>query len=317
MPSDSSATPISACQAFPDPIPGVMPFGTVTIFAGAPGVGKTAMLADWCTRWRDGKPIWGHATNRPTAFYYLAADRQWASHATWFALAGFPDIPFYSLADDLSFDVRQLAHARHAHDHFLQCFNRLDPIPGAHVFVDPVAPLFIAGDPNRSRDVAVSMLRFSRLAADRQINITCTAHFGKQKTDPKEQYTRPQDRIAGSGAFAGFTDTQIYLIDPAPPKQPYHILGWVPRHAGPEEFHTVRDANGLFVPYGLYEELERLDQALNCVSTDPTPAGIVLQRMQTGLGFSVATAERYLSQLVKLGRVSKPRRGIYQRAALS
>jgi hypothetical protein len=275
------------------------------------------MLAEWCTRWRDGRTICGHATNRPTAFYYLAADRQWASHATWFELAGFPDIPFYSLADDLTFDVRQLQHARYAHDHFLQCFNRLDPIKGAHVFVDPVAPLFIAGDPNRSRDVAVSLLRFSRLAADRQINITCTAHFGKQKTDPKEQYTRPQDRIAGSGAFAGFSDTQIYLIDPAPPKQPYHTLGWVPRHAAPEEFQFARDAHGLFVPYELYAELDRIDQAVACVPTTPTPTSLILHKLQQDLGFSTATAERYLSQLVQLGRVTKPRRGQYQRALIS
>jgi hypothetical protein len=219
-------------------------------------VGKTAMLAEWIARWRDGKAICGHETNRPTAFYYIAADRQGASHTQWFDLAGVTDdIKFYSLADDLKFEINQLKNAHQAHDHFLYCFNQYNPIPGSHLFVDPVTPLFIAGNPNKARDVAVSMLRFSRLAADRQINITCIGHFGKQKGDPKEQYTRPQDRIAGSGAFSGFTDTQIYLVDPIPPKQPYHILGWNPRHTRAEDFPYTRNEQGLFVPYaGLVDE---------------------------------------------------------------
>lgn len=321
----SSATAQTTCQPFLDPIPGVIPFGTVTIFAGAPGVGKTAILAEWCRRWRDGQTICGHPTNKPTAFYYIAADRQWASHAIWFNLAGFPEIPFYSLADDTSFDIRQLVHARHAHDHFLLCFNKLDPIPGSHVFVDPVAPLFIAGDPNRSRDVAVSMLKFSRLAADRKINITCTAHFAKQKTDPKEQYTRPQDRIAGSGAFSGFSDTQIYLCDPNPPKQKYHLLGWNPRHAPAEEFHFTRGKDGLFVPYkGLVDESKdpTKDRPTQVFALIPdTESGIemsdLLDQAKEQLGISRATLNRDLDILMARGLIIRDAFGHYKRRKLS
>ena len=301
--------------AFPDPIPGIIPFGTVTLFAGAPGVGKTAILAEWCARWRHGRTINGKPTNPPTAFYYLAADRQWKSHQLWFDAVGFSDINHYSIADDLTYDLSRLQKAYAAHDCFMDAVKRLDPIPGSHLFVDPASPLFIAGDPNRARDVAATLLRFSRVCQKYYINITATAHFSKQKSDPREQYTRPQDRIAGSGAFAGFTDTQMYLIDPAPPKQPYHVLGWVPRHAKPEEFKYVRNDEGLFVPYELYEELERSEQAITCVPFDPTPASIVLHKIQTVLNLSNASAERYLSQLVKTGRVLKLRRGVYQRAS--
>ena len=310
-------SPILPASAFPDPIPGIIPFGTVTLFAGAPGVGKTAMLAEWCRRWRDGKTICGKPTNCPTGFYYLAADRQWKSHQIWFDAVGFPDIPHYSVADDPLYDLSSLQKPFEAHKCFLQAVDKLNPIPGAHLYVDPVSPLYIGGDPNRARDVAAALLRMSRVCQTRQINITLTAHFSKQKSDPKEQYTRPQDRIAGSGAFAGFSDTQIYLIDPVPPKQPYHILGWVPRHAAPAEFHYVRNKNGLFVRYELYDELEKLEQVLQCVPTDPTPASVVLHKIETALGFSTATAERYLAQLVRLERVTKVRRGVYQRGQAS
>lgn len=315
MPHASPPTPASA---FPDPIPGVLPFGTVTVVAGAAGVGKTAMLADWIQRWRTGRTICGRSTQPPTAFYYLAADRQWASHQLWFDAVGYPEIPHYSLADDKDFNHDKLRNANLALDVFVECVNKLDPIPGSHLIVDPVSPLFIKGDPNKARDVAVTLLRFSRLCAERQINITATAHFGKQKADPKDQYSRPQDRIAGSGAFAGFSDTQIYLIDPNPPTQPSHTLGWVPRHSAPAEFRFTRDPQtGLFVPYDVFVEIEKRDAVLSCVPKEPTATKILVAAIALDAGISDAQAERYLASLVKDGRVVKIRRGMYQRGSVN
>lgn len=314
--SSSVKPPDPSCQvaAYPDPIEGIIPFGTLTIFAGAPGVGKTAMLAEWCRRWRDGQTICGKATHAPTGFYYIAADRQWKSHQLWFDAAGFGDIPHYSIADDPTFDLTRLKSPQHAHDCLLRALDKLKPQPGGHVIVDPVSPLFIGGDPNRARDVAASLLQQSRICQTHLVNLTCSAHFGKQKSDPREQYTRPQDRIAGSGAFAGFSDTQIYLIDPVPPDQPYHILGWTPRHAKPEEFHYTRNDQGLFVPYGLYEELDRLEAVLLAIPDTPTTTPMIIQLITATTGYSSAQAERYLSSLVKQGRVTKIRRGLYKRA---
>lgn len=311
------AAPTDPSAPFPDPIPGIIPFGTVTLFAGAPGVGKTAMLAEWCRRWRDGLTICNHPTNRPTGFYYLAADRQWKSHQIWFDAVGFSDIPHYSVADDPELKLETLARSHEAHNCFMAAVGKLAPIPGSHLFVDPVSPLFIGGNPNQARDVAASLLRISRLCRILQINITLTAHFGKQKADPKEQYTRPQDRIAGSGAFSGFSDTQIYLIDPTPPKQPYHLLGWVPRHAAPADFQFTRNDHGLFIPYETFTDWDREAKVLECVPYEPTSSHIILFTITTTLGISIATAERTLSTLVKSGRILKIRRGLYQRAKVS
>ena len=303
-----------ALERFPDPIPGIIPFGTLTIVAGAPGVGKTAMLAEWIQRWRTGRTICGKLTNPPTAFYFLAADRQWQSHQVWFDSVGYSDIPHYSLADDALFNLDSLRHPQKAYDCFQYCFDKLNPIPGSHLFVDPASPLFIGGDPNRARDVAAAMLKFSRVCQDRALNPTASAHFSKQKSDSREQYARPQDRIAGSGAFSGFSDTQIYLIDPVPPKQPYHTLGWVPRHAQPEEFQFTRNDQGLFVPYEDYTEQNDTEAVLDCIPYEPLATEGIINRVHAAYpDWSVRTIERRLRTLLKQARIIKVRRGVYCR----
>lgn len=293
-------------RPFPDPIPHIIPFGTVTLFAGAAGVGKTAMLAGFIRRWLDGKPIWGHATNRPTEFCYLAADRQWASHQIWFDAVGYPEIKHYSIADDPQVNLDRLAQPQNAYKYFLESLDRLEPKPGSHVIVDPMAPLFVAGEQNRQRDVAVTLLRFSRECRKRQINITACVHFGKQKSDLQSRYSRPMDRISGSGSFAGFSDTQIYMVDPEPPEQPYHQFGWRPRHYKEESFKVIRDDVGLFLPY------TEADQWLRDV-LDLIPEGrsIAISELEEGvfetLGMSRATLYRRLKDMKDAGLVEQER----------
>lgn len=287
---------------FPDPIPNIMPFGTVTLLAGAPGVGKTAMVAGFVRRWLDGKSIWGHRTNPPTEFCYLAADRQWASHQQWFDAVGYSQIKHYSIADDRTINLEWLKNPQNAAKCFENSLKQLDPKPGAHVFVDPMAPLFISGDQNRTRDVAITLLQFSRICSQRQINLTCCAHFSKQKTDAQTQYRRPMDRISGSGALVGFSDTQIYLIDPEPPEQPYHIFGWRPRHAREETFKVLRNDSGLFIPYN--EDTGEITLLLELIPTNQSISVKDLEELAfEGIGMSRRTLFRRLADLKEAGKV--------------
>lgn len=314
-PPEILSPPVQApAITFPDPIPGIIPFGTITLFAGAPGVGKTAMLADWIVRWRDGRTIWGHSTQAPTQFCYIAADRQWASHQQWFNAVGYPDIPRYSLADDPRFDLSELLKPYNALDLFRRTLDKANngqpPIPGAHVFIDPVSPVFIAGNPNAARDVARTLIGMSREAQARQINLTLTAHFGKQVADKTARYQRPQDRIAGSGAFSGFSDTQIYMVDPEPPDHPFHCLGWNPRHSRPEEFTCTRGDNGLFVPYDVMYEDEVATQVLDCLdATGATSIATIAERVFDQLGYSRSSVKRAIERLLEQGRIARVGQG--------
>jgi RecA-family ATPase len=310
-----------ADQKFPDPIKGVIPFGTVNVFAGAPGVGKTAMIMDWIARMLTNRTIWGYQTSAPTGIYYIAADRQWRSHARWLELAGIPEgtVKHYSIADDAQLDLGRISNAGDALEFFAYCLEKLDPQPGGFLVIDPGSPIFIAGSPNSSRDVARTLLTLSRIAQHKQITIILSAHFGKQSGDTKDRYVRPQDRIAGSVAFSGFSDTQIYLVDPEPQNdQPFHIMGWVPRHQAPEEFRCVRGPNGLFVPWDTVQEDERSQRVLDAFDKDgeAVTIGELVLRCLERYQYHRMVVRRALDQLLKHRRIVKLGRGKYIRAKI-
>ena len=248
FPSPSDAT--TSLADFPDPIPGIIPFGSTTLFGGASGSGKTTFVAEWVKRWRDGRTICGYRTNRPTEFYYLTTDRPWAEdHQKRFARVGITDIRHFALADDDSIPLEELRNAGMSESHLAYCLEQLDPKPGGHVIIDPVAPFFVIGNQNHARDVATTLHCFTRLTRAYQVHFTLLIHFNKQAAD---KFNRTVDRISGSQAFAAFSGTTIYALEPDDPKAPnaVTILGWKPRRAPPEEFKFVRDAQtGLFIPY--------------------------------------------------------------------
>ncbi len=311
----------AAVPMYPDPIPGIITFGTVNIFAGAPGVGKTAMIVDWIARMATGRTIWHHPTNCPTGFYYIAADRQWNSHSRWLELAGLDPtkINHYSIADDDKLDLTQLSNPSNALDFFATCLLGLKPQPGGLLVVDPGSPLFIAGSPNNSRDVAYSLLSMSRMAQAQQLTMLISAHFGKQTGDSKTKYTRPQDRIAGSGAFSGFSDTQIYLVDPDPENNiGFHTLGWNPRHRPPQEFPCTRLANGLFGPWDTMKEDEQAQRILDAMEVNgvQTTIGDLAEKVLTLHGYSRMQVRRTLERLLKDRLIVRLGRGRFMRAKI-
>lgn len=310
---------------FPDPIPEIIPFRTLTIFAGAPAVGKTTMFIEWMHRWSTGRRIWGHPTNKPTKFYYVAADRGQTREEFYERIdPNRVDCEFFSVVTRHSgidhSNFHKDAHGRELLSHVV---GQLQPIPGSHLILDPVAPLFITGNQNRTRDVAASLIGLSRLADELQINITGMWHFSKQKADPNERYRRPQDRIAGSGAVSGFSDTQIYLVDPEPPRQPYHILGWNPRHHPPEEFKCLREE--YFVPYtgldevGTSPETDRPTQLYILIPEDGSgvaPSDLAATARDS-LNISIASFWRDLRELTDRQLIFRDDDGLIHRRKLA
>ena len=296
-------------STYPDPIPHILPFGSINLFAGASGVGKTIMLAEWLARMRDGRSICGHPSNPPTAFGYVAADRDWSTYAEAFRCAGFPEIRHLTLSES-DIDWRKDSPT----ELLISCLDTLDLPRGAFLVIDPGSPLFIIGDPNRQKDVARTCLYWRRAVRERLLTLLALANIGKRRKDPTDGYARPQDRIAGSGAFVAHTDTQVYMEEHET-EAGVRVLGWVPRRYTAEEFQFTFDTSTMLwrpsvapapdAPRPKAAEIE-LRHAL-MLDLIPPEGGIetgdLLEMIQARLGVSRATFFRDLAALKSEGRI--------------
>lgn len=324
--------PIQVSQpAFPDPIPGIIPFGSLNLMSGASGSGKSTFYMEWIARLASGRSICGYPTHPATGYYILTADRPWApTYAALAAAAGTTDlVKHYSLVEDNRVDP-DAWNMQGTFKILTACLNKLNPIPGSLVFIDPVAPLFIKGDQNRSRDVATSLHRYRREIADRQITMIALTNIGKQRQDDASQHKRPQDRISGSGSFTAYSDTQIYVVDAEDPSDPESptLMGWTPRLAPAAEYPFVRDPKThLFVPARSGDMgqslqtacMERMTYILQALTNDE--AGAVLANLAKSVmrhfKISKATFYRDVTQLAKDELVTIDETGMITRRKVS
>lgn len=322
-------SPSSTFPTFPDPIPGILPFGSVNLFGGASGVGKTTMGAPLAAALRSGTEYFGRPTNPPTGIYYLAADRDWRTYGTKFTAARYPDIPHYALPDDPT-EIPKARAPRSQFDLFERCMRKLDPSPGGFVFVDPIAPTFIRGDQNRAWDAATAMHHFRWVARAYHVTLLCFSNVVKERTDAG--FTRARDRISGSGAFGAYSDTQWYLLNGQSPMT--RIFGWAPREEAEVEYVVRFNADTILYEYesgpwdvgDAYshsdgEELGREQELLEGIAISPQQTSVeAILRYAAALPqpLSRRACYRYLTVLVDQLRVIRSTirgQGLYTRPA--
>ncbi len=229
-----------------DPLPPLVFGGSVNILAGASGTGKTALIAQWAVSLRDRTPLLGHEVGEIASIGVISADRSWEkSTGMWFERAGWPDVPHYSLQDDPGFKIERLANRRELVPILGECLNALNLPWGSWVWVDPMG-LFLGGDLNNYYACLVACSTIRRLCRTRGYSMTGAAHASKQIADPKRRYLRPQDKIAGSTALLGYSDTQFYLASPEEINADYYLLHVNSHHAPPANYRLDRLDNGLF-----------------------------------------------------------------------
>lgn len=319
MSSPSVPTDLSPCQAdFLDPIPRIILWRSVNLVAGASGSGKTIMLAEWAARWRDGRGICRHVTNIPTGIGVIAADRDWVTYHKAFSAAGFAEIPRYALLEDPEFNPQNWGRKNTAFTLFEQCLAQLNPQPGWIVYVDPVSPLFVQGNPNDMKDVALSCCWYRVMARKYGITLVLFSNVAKQKTE--DTYKRVQDRIAGSGAWVAYTDTQISVEQD---EEGILSLHMTPRNARAET-HTFKfnDETKLFCPYqdpkllAIAEDIPpHLAEALALV---PEPPGTItspdlVRRICAERGVKRTMAFKSIQQLVERKLISRDTLGVIRR----
>jgi hypothetical protein len=294
----------------------VLPNG-ISLLAGAPGAGKTTLISSWAVAFRDQQPIFGHQPRHIPFVGVLATDRSWESHSQWFTAAGWPDVPHYSYQDDPAFQW----------DRFLvradlpllfqvgltQLYPPNGPPPGSVIFADTIA-MFIDGNLIDYKRTAVSLGHLNRICRRRQICCVGTAHMSKQKADQKDKYLRPQDRILGSAALLGFTDTQMFILAPEDIDADHHLFGWVPHHAQAETFELTRDPqSGLFVPLPSDKNQRELQKAqlLDLINQSGTYTSDLLEIAAVRWRMSRAQVYKLIKELAHQGSIAPgPSRGM-------
>jgi hypothetical protein len=287
----------------------VLPNG-ISLLAGASGAGKTTLISTWATSFRDQQPIFGHTPRHIPFVGVLVTDRSWESHSQWFTAAGWPDIPHYSFQDDpaLQWD-RFLVRADLPLLFALGLQNLYPPTgppPGSVIFADTIA-MFIDGNLIDYKRTAVSLGHLNRICLQRQICCIGTAHMAKQKADAKDKYQRPQDRILGSAALLGFTDTQMFILAPDDLDADHHLFGWVPHHAQAETFELTRDPQtGLFVPLPTEKNEREMHKAslLELIAPTGTFTSDLVEISAVRWRLSRATTFRLVKELSHQGSIA-------------
>jgi hypothetical protein len=289
---------------------------------GPPKRGKTALLAEWLRRWRDGRPICGMRTNRPTSLGIITTDHKWQlNQGQWFEKVGFPDIAHYALRDDPDTPWRKLHLYIWADSVFDRALNELRLTPGGLVMVDVIGP-FITSRLNDYAEVVGGLGTISQNMDRRGLTCLAISHMGKQKGDAKDQYKDPFERILGSGAQIGFSDTMFYLLGPKDIDQPFFEVGWLPTHAPSGTFRFQRNDAGLFVPdpnavgplgVSSHDAPSKELRFLALMPTEPPgwSYGRVTQSIATVYGVKTRRAKQLLMQLRDDGRLRMTEAGHY------
>lgn len=308
---------------FPDPIPGIIPFGSLVMLTGPAKRGKTAFATGLTTALRDGTPFLGHAVNKPTAVGIITTDHKWhLNQGQWFARAGFPDIKHYALRDDAGMHWRSMRVGKSSDDVFSRALDQIDLPPGSFLLIDVIG-VFLTSKLNDYSEVLAGIGAVSQMLDKRQLTALGIGHMGKQKGDTKDQYKDPYERILGSTAQIGFTDTTFYLLGPKDLGGEYYEFGWLPTHSPEGTVKLQRNELGLFVPYdGMTDttlvQPSPLDQVVDLVPF--VLPGLhylaLVELIKTACGLKRTGAKERVTTLLEERRIIRTTEGLYIRPPL-
>jgi len=299
-----------------DVIPNRLPGGGISILAGAPNIGKTALLSTIARDLRDGRPIFGHQPRKVPAIGMVNADRGWAKGAGhWFAESGYPEIRYYSLADDPDFDPRRLRRKFDRTDLLASFADRLELPEDSLLMVDPMS-LFLGGNLLDYDTCMVACHEIRAYLRRRRYTLLATAHSGKMKADKRERYVRTSDQILGSTAIPGFTDAVLHLASPQELGKSYYQLIWHPHCAKPESYFLDRDDRGLFVPWVGADNATQM-RVLNLIPENGADIDFkLIVELADAIPLSRRTVKNVLDALIERGLIEKHGHGFYHRFML-
>ena len=245
--------------------------------------------------------MFGHASY-PLPYAYISVDRSERSvHRTLKRMGIQPDsIPTMSAVDLKLTTLVEVI--REASTRFKE----------ARVFfIDGFASLTPEGKINDYNTVAGFLANATRQCAHYNITIIGIVHAAK--TRENEKYLNARQRILGSVAWAGFSDT-IFYIEPTDAEnatclmRKFEIL---PRNAKNEVFEMELTANGTLVPSTRVDDQDK--QATDFLTELAQGEEFTFNDFVFSTGLSRSWAHKVIGKLLAANRISKVKKGQYRK----
>jgi|SRR5581483_3552444 len=303
--SQSPATPATVDNSLKSEylVDAVFPTQEVHLVAGPSGAGKSTWLIKFIDNWRQGQPFFQHASH-PKPFVYLSIDRSEKS-----VLRIFERLQI----DPKNFRIEVLKKGTRK-SHVLSVLQALlKKYPDTKVF-------FIEGFQSKTPDgkindysvVANYLTSLQEFCEDNDVTIIGVAHATKTTAD--DRYNNPRQRILGTVAWAGYTET-IILIEPFDAENPQdstRVVMILPRNA-PERMYQAEFKNGMLVekakPVPPHEKFE------NWYKEHATDTEITTEEIIAKTGLPRRTAADLIKHAVDFGQLEQIKKGVYRKLA--
>ncbi len=287
-------------------IEGMIPAGQVHLLGGPSGGGKTTLAFQMLGALMTGDQFLGRQT-RQARIAYISGDRPTLSVLETQDRCGV-SFPVFSAVDE------NLV----GEDLITKIFPRLTQICGGKpdvIYIDGFTAFVPGGFLNNYSIVAKWLAGLQRYCRKMGITIIGACHTAKTKEG--EMFLNPRQRIAGSVAWAGFSET-VLIIEPLTDdkdknKRIVHIL---PRNHQDESMILKFNVEGRlqlpdkithaetitgFIMSGILDGLEPGSQVLYSFLRDTA----------VNKGVNLRTFNRWLAKMVEEGLITKEKRGIY------
>lgn len=286
-------------------IDGILPERELSLLAGPSGGSKTTWLFQTIELWRDRVPIHGH-NSHPCPFAYVSVDRsQESAEETMIRIGIDPDsIPLIRGVEENLSTIEGVLNAAKL------------KVPDARLYIiDGFATLVPQGKTNDYHSVANFLRNITRLCKKHDITILGLIHAAKTKEN--EKYLNPRERILGSVAWAGFSETLFFIAPIAPDNvvDNYRLLEILPRQSAQEKFELELDKKGRLIPSSRRQDLDvDLTSFLDGI---PFDQDFSADELAGNLKVRRAKAYSILKQLQENHAVERVRSGTYRRVKSS
>lgn len=287
-------------------IEGLLPANQVHLIGGPSGGGKTTLSFQMLHALTTGADFLGRRTI-PVKLAYVSGDRATASVKETQERCGV-DFPVFSLVDE-NLVGEDLA---------TKIIPRLTAVYGYRpnfIYVDGFTSLVPGGFLNNYAIVARWLAALQRYCWRMQITLVGACHTTKTKEG--EKFLNPRQRIAGSVAWAGFSESVI-IIEPVEddPKGDKRIVHLLPRnHQGENMILKFNTEGKLEMPEKILHQESVAEFVLEgLLEAYPIGTQVIYAKLKEAAmnrGIAQRTFDRWLASWVEQGKLVRQKKGMY------